>query len=98
MRRITGVSLVSTAVCAVLATLLFSGMCRAGEPEKKPNLLLVIADDCTFRAIGCYGGQAQTPNIDPPEKAQALSDRVFGLQISVKWDEPSQHQSTKGGY
>ena len=24
----------------------------------------MIADDCTFRDIGCYGGQAYTPNID----------------------------------
>ncbi len=30
----------------------------------RPNLLFVIADDCTFRDIGCYGGQANTPNID----------------------------------
>ena len=30
----------------------------------KPNLLFIIADDCTFRDIGCYGGQAKTPNID----------------------------------
>ncbi|MDP7277118.1 MAG: sulfatase [Planctomycetaceae bacterium] len=29
-----------------------------------PNLLFIIADDCTFRDIGCYGGQAHTPNID----------------------------------
>ncbi len=32
--------------------------------SEKPNLLFVIADDCTFRDIGCYGGQAHTPNID----------------------------------
>ena len=31
---------------------------------EKPNLLFVIADDCTFRDIGCYGGQAHTPHID----------------------------------
>ncbi|MEM1070291.1 MAG: sulfatase [Planctomycetota bacterium] len=30
----------------------------------RPNLLFVIADDCTFRDIGCYGGQAHTPNMD----------------------------------
>lgn len=29
-----------------------------------PNIVFVIADDCTFRDIGCYGGQAFTPNID----------------------------------
>ncbi len=30
----------------------------------RPNFLFVIADDCTYRDIGCYGGQAHTPNID----------------------------------
>ncbi len=30
----------------------------------KPNFVFIIADDCTFRDIGCYGGQAHTPNID----------------------------------
>ena len=30
----------------------------------RPNLLLIIADDCTFRDIGCYGGQAHTPHMD----------------------------------
>ncbi|MEE2935506.1 MAG: sulfatase-like hydrolase/transferase, partial [Planctomycetota bacterium] len=34
------------------------------QAANKPNLLFVIADDCTFRDIGCYGGQADTPNID----------------------------------
>jgi len=31
---------------------------------EKPNFVFVIADDCTYRDIGCYGGQAHTPNID----------------------------------
>ena len=31
---------------------------------EQPNLVFIIADDCTFRDIGCYGGQAFTPNID----------------------------------
>lgn len=30
----------------------------------KPNIVFIIADDCTFRDLGCYGGQAHTPNID----------------------------------
>ena len=30
----------------------------------KPNFLFILADDCTFRDIGCYGGQAHTPDID----------------------------------
>ncbi len=30
----------------------------------RPNFLFIIADDCTFRDIGCYGGQAKTPHLD----------------------------------
>ncbi|GAB5403089.1 MAG: sulfatase [Aureliella sp.] len=37
---------------------------RAQTVGQQPNLVFVIADDMTFRDIGCYGGQAHTPNID----------------------------------
>ena len=30
----------------------------------KPNFVFIIADDLTHRDLGCYGGQAHTPNID----------------------------------
>lgn len=37
----------------------------ANQPnEAKPNFVFIIADDCTHRDLGCYGGQAYTPNID----------------------------------
>ena len=36
----------------------------AAWSAEKPNFVFIIADDCTFRDIGCYGGQAETPNID----------------------------------
>ena len=29
-----------------------------------PNLLLIIADDCTYRDMEVYGGQAKTPNLN----------------------------------
>ena len=35
-----------------------------GKLMANPNFVFIIADDCTFRDIGCYGGQAKTPNID----------------------------------
>ncbi len=52
-----------------LAILFFNGFSithsrGAGQTDLRPNFLFVIADDCTFRDIGCYGGQALTPNID----------------------------------
>ena len=34
------------------------------QAASKPNMVFIIADDCTFRDIGCYGGQARTPHID----------------------------------
>lgn len=30
----------------------------------QPNFLLIIADDCTYRDLGTYGGQAKTPHLD----------------------------------
>lgn len=47
----------------ILSVSLFAGGLSAA-PSKRPNLLFVIADDMTHRDIGCYGGQAYTPNID----------------------------------
>lgn len=43
---------------------LFLTICPWVQAAVTPNLLFIIADDCTFRDIGCYGGQADTPNID----------------------------------
>ena len=34
------------------------------QATSKPNMVFIIADDCTYRDIGCYGGQARTPHID----------------------------------
>ena len=31
---------------------------------RRPNLLLIVADDLGFSDLGCYGGEIQTPNLD----------------------------------
>jgi uncharacterized sulfatase len=33
-------------------------------PAAPPNLLLIIADDCTYLDLEVYGGQAKTPNLN----------------------------------
>src|SRR5579884_4529275 len=36
----------------------------AGEPARKPNILIILADDMGFSDLGCYGGEIKTPNLD----------------------------------
>ncbi|MCA9137325.1 MAG: sulfatase [Planctomycetales bacterium] len=50
---------------ALLSLALLGGIeSRMLKAADKPNIVFIIADDCTYRDIGCYGGQAHTPNID----------------------------------
>jgi arylsulfatase len=44
-----------------LSVNLFS--CSAPD-VKKPNIILIMADDIGYSDIGCYGGEINTPNID----------------------------------
>lgn len=32
--------------------------------KKRPNFLILLADDLGFSDVGCYGGEISTPNID----------------------------------
>ena len=47
--------------CAVLA--LLCAHAHANEP-KRPNVVVLLADDLGFKDIGCYGGPVKTPALD----------------------------------
>src|SRR5687767_14722887 len=32
--------------------------------NRRPNILLIVADDLGFSDLGCYGGEIDTPNLD----------------------------------
>jgi arylsulfatase A-like enzyme len=34
------------------------------QPGKRPNVLLILADDLGFSDLGCYGGEIDTPNLN----------------------------------
>ena len=53
-----------TRLCAGLLTV--SALHAA---EKKPNILLIIADDMGYSDITCFGGEVQTPHIDALAKS-----------------------------
>ena len=62
MKNIKRRDFLKTAAMGIVAGV--SGVSLGAGKNKKPNFVFIIADDCTFRDIGCYGGQAYTPNID----------------------------------
>ena len=44
---------------------LSANLFSCSEPDaKKPNIVLIMADDIGYSDIGCYGGEIKTPNID----------------------------------
>ncbi len=49
------------ATCFWLAAVV--GVFAADEP-KRPNILLIVADDVGYSDLGCYGGEIDTPHLD----------------------------------
>ncbi len=47
----------------VLSWSLSGASSPAGEAAR-PNLVLILADDCTYRDLEVYGGQAKTPRLN----------------------------------
>ncbi|MDD4573493.1 MAG: arylsulfatase [Sphaerochaeta sp.] len=37
---------------------------RPHDPGKRPNFVVIVADDLGFSDLGCYGSEIRTPNID----------------------------------
>jgi arylsulfatase A-like enzyme len=51
---------------ALLATVALVGFasCLVAAEARRPNILLILADDMGFSDLGCYGGEISTPNLD----------------------------------
>ena len=59
-------ALVAGAVVTVflLSILAMAGFNKERQVGRKPNILLIMADDMGFSDLGCYGGEIHTPNLD----------------------------------
>src|SRR5437667_2453109 len=46
-----------------LSTLAWAALAPAANP-RRPNIILMMADDMGFSDLGCYGSEISTPNLD----------------------------------
>jgi len=75
---------------------LFSGSCSLeGEKAKKPNIILIMADDLGFETLGSYGGVSyKTPNLDRMAQTGIRFDHCYSQPLCT----PSRVQIMTGIY
>lgn len=56
---ITGISMLAS-----LAIAASGNVDNAPQPDRRPNILLIVADDLGYSDLGTFGGEIQTPNLD----------------------------------
>ncbi len=66
----------------------------ADAPAKKPNILLILADDMGYSDLGCYGSEIATPNLD---RLAAGGVRFTSFYNSAKC-EPTRASLMSGQY
>ena len=47
-----------------LCLAILASLTTPAAAHKRPNVIVIMADDMGYSDIGCYGGEVQTPNID----------------------------------
>ncbi len=82
-------------MAAVGALSSMAGVSFGSRKTSRPNFVFIIADDCTFRDIGCYGGQAHTPNIN---KLASEGMRFTQCFQSAPMCSPTRHNIYTGLY
>ena len=63
--------------------------------QSKPNLVFMIADDCTYLDMEVYGGQARTPHLNKLAKEGLTFSRCFQ---TAPMCSPTRHNIYTGLY
>jgi arylsulfatase len=66
-------------VLAFFAVLLAATPAAAQETAKRPNFLIILADDLGYSDIGAFGGEIETPNLDA---LAARGLKLTGLHVA----------------
>ena len=61
------------------ACVLSAPVLQAAEAARKPNILLIVADDLGYSDLGAFGGEISTPNLD---KLAIAGVRLTGFHAS----------------
>jgi arylsulfatase len=56
-------------VLAYTATVAQAATASSATSGKRPNIVIILADDMGFSDMGCFGGEIKTPNLDSLAKA-----------------------------
>ncbi|MDF1824163.1 MAG: sulfatase-like hydrolase/transferase [Verrucomicrobiales bacterium] len=65
------------------------------DPPDTPNIVMILADDCTFTDLGVYGGQAKTPHLEALAKSGMKFENCFQ---AAPMCSPTRHNLYTGIY
>ena len=79
----------------LFALLIAVTIAASSHAAEKPNLVFIIADDCTYLDMGVYGGQAKTPALDQLASEGMQFSRCFQ---AAPMCSPTRHNIYTGIY
>ena len=62
---------------------------QTGHRSKRPNILLIVADDLGYSDLGSYGGEINTPVLDGLAQQGVRYDNCCRGYFSLSWCETS---------
>ena len=75
----------SWACLGLFACLVTATSSDAEEQDRRPNIVLILADDMGYSDLGCMGSEIETPHLD------ALAARGFSLPIATTLPGAARH-------